>query len=231
MDPSQAAALVATGSGVLVPDTCALVDLVRVIERHSSPTKELDAAKRVLTATKTGLVSVVVPDLVPKEWGDHVAEECDRQVAWIQSLEQRATRVLDSDSFLSGTPAGSVSLSVVVVDKLKQLALDIIAGSIPADSTDAIHLAAYHRQASGRGPARKGKDCIKDCNIAEVLLEVSRCLKPRHSAKIVFLTSNKSDFCDPLDDRRPHPDLQADFAAFGIDLVRTWQWAATVLGV
>lgn len=97
------------------------------------------------------------------------------------------------------------------------------------EETQSIKLAAYGREVNGIGPARKGKQCIKDCTIVESLLCFTEELRSRSPVNLVFLTSNKEDFSDG--GSKPHADLQGDFARLAIQLSFNWGMAAHSLNL
>lgn len=106
----------------------------------------------------------------------------------------------------------------------------LLADAYETPLSPTVELAAYRRELAGRGPAHKGtKKCLKDCLVAESLLEFADATPLTARGPLVFLTYNHKDFTSG--GTKPHVDLAADFLRLGIQLVTSWGWAVHSLGI
>jgi hypothetical protein len=217
---------------VLFIDTCSLLDIPRIVERSRKPGPEIDAAQRVLAAARgqTGNVALFVAEVVLAEWATNMPVVVEKLIAHVARVDEDAARIAGCARSLElGSLAATKLHDLRVPHLLLEIAEALLQEATVVEETEAIRLAAYRRETKGIGPARKGKQCLKDCTIAESLLRFTEELRPRNPADLVFLTANTEDFSDG--GSKPHADLQGDFARLAINLNFTWGWAAHSLGL
>lgn len=100
---------------------------------------------------------------------------------------------------------------------LTELVEDFREVALPVPWNKEIYNAAYGRSLLGQAPAQRGKkDSVADCGIAESLLALAKHL-PQARQRIIFLTSNKSDF--------DQPSLKEEFQQVGIQYCTKWSHA------
>lgn len=75
------------------------------------------------------------------------------------------------------------------VDDLHALGERIVTSSTVVGSNGAIQLAAYRHETHGLGPARKGRQCLKDCIIVETVLAVARATCCHFQGRFALLSS------------------------------------------
>jgi hypothetical protein len=105
---------------------------------------------------------------------------------------------------------------------LCDLSRGLLDGALHLDARDDTNMRAYHRAIKLIPPSRRGGE-VKDCTIVEECLEVCRQLRAAaFPSKLVFCTSNTSDYCEG---GALHRVLAADFAAVGLTFSATLPWA------
>ena len=72
-----------------------------------------------------------------------------------------------------------------------------------------------------KAPFSSGRNSVADAVILESFLEfLSKHKMLGKVCSFSFVSSNTSDFCDPKDKRKPHPQLRGDLTKEGVRLVR-----------
>lgn len=229
--------ITAAPAPVLFPDTCALVDLVRLPIRKDGPTvtRELLAARALLaaaTADPTGLW-VVVPPRVPAEWDEHAPEAAALLASsWSKMDEACATTGAAAAAMgVAALPPESLEATFDPVrQSLSRLSRGFLEVGVRLASDSPCDSAAFRRACDGVAPGHRGGS-IKDCVIAEHVLAVSRLLGSGFAHPRVLLTSNTKDFCVAKDNTAPRPPLDDDLMAVQTSLTTTWEWAKSTLGV
>jgi hypothetical protein len=232
LDAAAAAAQVPAGVPVLVIDTCSLLDIPRVVERERKPAPEIDAAQRVLDAARARplRVALFVAERVLSEWATNKPVVLKKLEAHVAKVEDDLARIAACARPLGLAHLAATELQGMrVPHRLLEIAEALLQEATVIEETEPIKLAAFRREMMGTGPARRGKQCLSDCTIAESVLCLTSELRARSSAALVFLTSNKEDFSDG--GSLPHSDLQGDFARLAIQLNFGWAWAAHSLGL
>jgi hypothetical protein len=232
LDAAAAAQLVPAGLPVLVIDTCSLLDIPRVLERERKPAPEIEAARHVLVAAQARprRVALFVAERVLSEWATNKPGVIAKLDAHVARVEEDLARIAACARPLGLAPMAATELHAMRLPHLLlEIAEAILQEATVIEETEPIKLAAYMREIRGTGPAKRGKQCLSDCTIAESLLGLTAGLRTRSSAALVFLTSNKEDFSDG--GSQPHPDLQGDFARLVIQLNFRWAWAVHSLAL
>lgn len=213
-------------------DTCSLLDIPRIVERARKPGPEIDAAQRVLAAARgqTGKIALFIAEVVLAEWATNMPVVVEKLAAHVVKVEKDAARIAGCVRALGLADLTAPKLRELrVPHRLLEIAEALLQEATVIEETQSIQLAAFGREIRGIGPARKGKQCLKDCTIAESLLRFTEELRARSPAALVFLTSNTEDFSNG--GSKPHPDLQGDFTRLTIQLNLSWEWAAHSLGL
>lgn len=219
---------------VLIPDTCALLDLVRVTERAQSVgavTNTLRPATEVLRRAKMNppTVLVVLPVIVHEEYarnldGAHntVADRWPETVRRLANLHQAAAELgvarrpaaYDNDTFQP------------ILAACQSLADDIQSASVTLrDDTDC-GIRATRRNRDRRPPSLRG-DQSADCTIIEHAMEFARQVSST-AGQIVFLSSNKKDY---YPDGDVVESLATEMREAGLAFSGNWRWAARELGL
>ncbi len=228
--PSVAAlamSLAGTGLPVLLPDTCALLDIVR------GPSNTTVVAIPDALATWSSITAssprcaLVIASLISKEIADNSAGAQTQLRNLIEDTQRRCNALLELAGLLGHGTTDSLTLSTTLPGELAGRLDALLGMAASIDSEDRFNTLGLRRAVALRRPARHGK--VKDAVIVEEYLELSRVLASRgHRQPRVFLTSNTDDFCER---GVLHPDLDADFAAAGLMFATKWNQARHLLGL
>ena len=108
--------------------------------------------------------------------------------------------------------------------------------SLVIDEPQHVKSRAEERVQDRRRPSSRTKDSLADCVILESYLNFVRTYGEKlrsNQAKVVFISSNTSDFCQraPVGRRSPalHPDIAPEFESLGISFARNMRVACTEL--
>lgn len=232
--PEAVRRITAAPAPLLILDTCALLDLIRIPIRSKSPesaTRELESARAVLGNCQESPSNswVIIPPLVTQEWHNNFENT-------IGEVRQHWAR-LDRDIRVAHMTAKAVDLSLPGLFEYSLQNIETTLANLSGeffrhglsieDDSDCQHR-AYLRTISNLAPARKGGG-LKDCSIIEHSIEL--CARLRDAGfppKCVFLTSNTKDFCESV--TTPKEPLGEDLAAVSLVLTTNWQWANFELG-
>lgn len=221
---------------VLFSDTCALLDLPRLLERKGSMQhieREVRSARTTLAGSleNPATVLIAIPPFVPTEFADHIANASNSCLTWLKEIQSRLQRVRQMQLAMGVQESGRISNGRLeaAASHLRSLA-DRLMASGNHLSRDPVHSdAALTRVAQCLAPARKGKSEVKDCTIVEHLLDAAKQLRASgHAFPVVFLTSNTEDFGEPNAPRSP---LDREFAGASIGLCATWSHAQSMLKI
>lgn len=222
---------------VLFVDTCALLDVVRLPLRPRAPIAGRNAAAAVrvvaaLEARERALWAVVPPP---------VSEEYRRNAPGV--VKELAARWTQLDDEYQGTHHVARALGVgapapplfeanlgAFRRHLEGLPERVLGRAVHLEPDDGARLRAMTRAETAVAPSQRGKESLADCVLTEHVLGLADELGGRAPRPLVFLSSNTDDFYD--DGRAlPRPPLNEQFGTRGIKLVRTWEWAASELGI
>lgn len=222
---------------ILFPDTCALVDIIRMpfrIKSANDANRLLNAAGGLVTLSHTPSPDlwVIIPPLVNEEWNEH-------NQSTLQELEKHF-RKLDIWTSVAHASANSVGVNLAnpVMFHNQDIAknLTILAGGFfnnaiaLSEDTSCINK-AYNRVKNNTPPARRGGQ-LKDSAIVEHVLEFCSLLRAGgYNNTCVFITSNTNDFCEPNSGGVPKEPLKSEFQSVNLSLVTNWDWGKTTLGV
>ena len=184
-------------------------------------------ARAAQVAAPAGQLLIVTSEIVRTEWlrNAQVLQEVERHVRKVQADNDRIAAC--GNHLGRGVPALALP-GLGIPAALHALAEDMLDDALEIPMTPAINLRAFQRDVAARGPARRGKDNVGDCVVAETLLEFADATQGARGA-LGFLTYNIHDFTNgagPV----PHNDLAPDFARLGIQFGTHWNWAAHALG-
>jgi hypothetical protein len=209
---------------VILIDTCNFLDLFRTDESQTkmpaqprAPHREIRVAADLLALVKAapGAAHLIVAELVPREYSDHAdaieaqfgkwTELHDETQDWFREAGQSVALVLPAPHPVH--PYGLAAL-------LRSLADDLLAKAQVLERDQACVDRALHRLIDKIRPSHRKE--VKDSMNLEQCLELSRRLQtagfPRSR---VWISSNTNDFAQP-NSSQVHADLQADFAAAGL---------------
>ncbi len=217
---------------VLIIDTCALLDVVRIpvrIDSHTRAERILESVSCILSMRKHNppQLSIVIPPLIPSEWEENhgkTSQEVKRHLKKLDSMIRVAN--VSAGSFNKVQPLVTFS-NLKLHEELLKLSKKILYAGTWLKSENIIQQIATDRAVSYTPPARKG--AIKDCIIYEHSLELFRLLRAnRFSKKCVFFTSNTKDFCDETGSC-PQEPIKTELNNVSAHLTTNWEWTLHLL--
>lgn len=214
---------------VLLPDTCALLDLLRGPARLTAG--DLRAAIAVWDGVAGAIrrVHLLMAEMVQVEL-QHQRQAADDEFRAFTNRWSQATLTLEVFAELLGG-IGPGNPQPVVADLQSSLTTiydGLLSAALCLEHDRECDAAAADRIRDRTAPAHRGG--YKDAVITEQYLKACRWLRSQgFSAPIAFLTSNTRDFCDS-DGRTLHPGLAADFDSANLILCVTWSDARYALG-
>lgn len=217
---------------VLIVDTCAILDIVRVltrVKRHTRAERLLESVSDILSMASNGQpnLSLVIPPLVSSEWKENqskTSKEVETHLSKIDSIVQ----VFNVAAiFFNKTQPLITYSNLKLHEELLNLSKKVLYTGIWLKSEENVQQRATDRAILYTPPARKG--AIKDCVIYEHSLELIRTLRVSNfSQKCAFLTSNIKDFCDE-NGSNPQEPIKSELDKVSADLITNWEWAYSLL--
>jgi len=175
---------------------------------------------------------LVHSDVVQEEYRRHIEEVTEETLRLLYKSRDQYRRALKIIGHYRGEvelPSADDEWIETSVRRARAVtdAFVALAAVEPASNDD--RLQAVQRVETATAPSRRGKYSTADCIITEVALRLARA-PAAGIAKTVFFSSNTKEYCDPTG-RRLKDSLQTEFAACGLEYVRSWGEAVySVLG-
>jgi hypothetical protein len=219
------------GRPVLCVDTCSVLDVMRDATRGDSDLNSLQAAVDLIGKAESGHLVVLFAEQVKHELSQHLSRIEQEAAAGIQKHLARV-KLVDDVARLFGS-ASTIGTAHLVGHELRARAVvdRLIAQELVVAGDDQIAGRAVVRVNFGRTPGGTGKQSIKDCVVVETYLEAARTLRAAtFPERIVFLSSNTQDYCQPATRHLP-ADLASEFAPLAIDYAPNWAAARHCLGL
>ncbi|HHU3404968.1 TPA: PIN domain-containing protein [Escherichia coli] len=196
--------ILANPKPVILFDTCALLDIVRSVDRDNISPEIISAASTLTSSDDNWLVSSKVVDT---EWANNIeiVETATRNS--VKNLHKRALAF--KEALIHSTLADKLTYtksftSYDLEQNLKSISNDLRESLTLIESDVTCIQRASNRVIQCIAPASKGKSEYKDCLIIEHYIELGNRLKAAgFSNSIIFISSNKSDFGSPYDIREP----------------------------
>ncbi|WP_165230216.1 PIN domain-containing protein [Aquisphaera insulae] len=212
-------------SPVIFIDTCAFVDLFRHQEKEPLPTfkaDDLSAAIEVRNSIQMefvegarrsleGSVHLVVPELVPIEFKDHVDRIESNFRRWVEAQNESQKWLGEVMAILPQVaPSETASVSLEISRRCRSIAEELLDAAVVLDRDRACLDRAIGRLIGKIRPSHCKE--VKDSMNLEQSLELCRQLKAGgHSHRRAFVSSNTSDFAAAKTSSHVHPDLDRDF--------------------
>lgn len=212
-----------SSSHLLICDTCALLDIVRLPAREDNPLqlmRTLQAVSSIESKVATGQIILVCPEPIPMEWDNNINQQKSEALNCLQAMVNNynllSVFAQTQGYSLAAFPIKACDVTIFLHDLSERL-LD---ASIILRRDTAVSLRATERAILSTPPARKG--AVKDCIIYEHMLELFTLLPTNATAtKRVLLTSNVNDFCDSSK-TAPKPPIDVELAKHNAVLRTTW---------
>jgi len=218
---------------VLIPDTSALLDLVRVTDRAQSVDDVagiLQPAVDILRRAEGSppSVAVVVPQYVHEEYERNIQKVLDTVASrWVQVVQRLAIAHGAAETLRveSRPPTHGINAFEPTLEACDRLADGIRRVGATLDNDDECLLRAAARNLRRDPPSLRG-DQFADCTIIEHAMEYAR-----HASStgrlVVFLSSNKRDYYPDGPVAEP---LTTQMQTAGLLFARIWAEAAYRLG-
>jgi hypothetical protein len=220
--------IIAAPAPVLLCDTCALLDLMRDPTRDALSADQIEAALRLLERAEHPDGTLWLPIA-----GQVLDERRHNQANVKQEAETRIRRFEETIHRVQGILAAYGLQTTAITPALVASNFPDAAGSVVDRYFSAglkmrnprnIEKIAYARMAANRAPSSKGQQ-TKDCVVIECYLSLASQLRAQHFAgRIVFLTTNKNDYSDPIT-KSLHSDLVPEFTAMNMTYATNFQMA------
>lgn len=188
--------LAAESLGVIVLDTCALLDVIRSSYRQTSRLIEITLELGRLAAAGNLDVNLVLPSVFRHEWDDHVASVSAELEEYLKDFEAKAKYIGTMHASLFGTKLDIPELNQFkYAQTLANECETLLSNCRNINEEEDIVIRAFRRSTKPVAPARKGKSESKDCLVFEETLELGRALRNNgFTAPMVFVTSNVKDY-------------------------------------
>jgi len=197
----------------ILVDTCVWLDLAKDPKQH--PLIAL-----VIDLINSGEVEVIIPSIVFDEYKRNRSRIVKEST---QSLVSNVKRVREAlEKFGNPESKDSVILELDNINyKIPHLGeavseaiqnIDNIMGyAEKMKISDQAKLNAADRAVNRIAPFHKGRNSMNDAMILECFFEVVKN-KNSNGVRFVFVTHNKNDFSNPLNELEPHPDFSRMFS-------------------
>lgn len=209
--------LLALPAPVLLPDTCAMLDVVRAPARNMNYLIGLaEQFAGMATATPKAL-HVVISETVTLEWREHLPAATAEVERYLQSSQDTLRSLQEAcAAFRLPPPADLPAELAELPARLEATATRLFDSALVLSLDGDCLTRAYTRQAHHRRPGRRGK-AINDCVIFEHAFCLSAALQSAGFTETrTFVSPNTSDYCEG---RALHPELRPEFASAGLEFV------------
>lgn len=216
----------AEGRVLVIPDTCALLDIVRFSVGLMNGRSHLSPFERLVELQAAGGIDVAIPELVDVEFDANLDRVWRESVHSATEAIGRIEALVDGHGLLPG-PSGALlgrpvlpSVDSEWANKYVESWVGVVrsvvraARVVPTEEVDT--MAAYRRSAAGRAPCPKRGEQSHDAVVVATALRVAS----ETDLPVVFVSSNIRDFCNQ--DGTLHRDLVDDFRDAGLDFARSW---------
>jgi PIN domain len=217
---------------VLCLDTCDFLDVVR--ELAEGNLFHVGSFRRILTTLDLapGRLGLVVTYLVRHEWERNKIQVGLELEKFLDDAATSALRIAEARK-LGNLPALFADPGLfdsTLVQKLVELAEDVMNHAVILEKDDSCVALALDRVMDGRWPSHRNE--IKDSIHWEHYLELSRQLGAAgHAQARIFVSANKADFWANRDSPAIHPDLEAEARAAGLRFFGRLDEALRSLGI
>jgi hypothetical protein len=194
-------------------DTCVWLDLAKDPKQH--PLVEL-----LIDLINSGEVEVIIPFIVFDEFKrnkNRIVKESTQSLASnlkrvreafekFGNPESRDSAIQELDNINYKIPR----LGEAVSDAIQNIS-NIMKGVEKVKISDLVKLRAAERAVNRVAPFHRGKNSMNDAMILECFFDVVKN-QSGSGARFIFITHNKNDFSDPLNEIEPHPDFSRMFS-------------------
>jgi hypothetical protein len=222
--PEAVRRVLAAPAPVLLPDTCAILDLVRDPTREYFSADQVEAARRIVQmveARPRRLWLPITAQVLTERQQNQAPIRLESEVR-IRKLEENVhhvQRILGAH----GLNTTAISPSLVLSDfptKAGELVNRFFGVAHHVRNARDVNRRAIARMAANRAPSKRGQQ-TKDCIVSLAAL----LRQGGFQGQIVFFTTNTQDYSDPQNKGTVHPDLVAEFRAVNMRYAVNFQMA------
>lgn len=220
--PDIVAEIKRNNSSVLFLDTCAILDIVRDLNRNKVET--IQAARKIIELIDSGSINckTVIFSLLEQEYNDNLDSVKRELETYFRNIADASKSFYDANKIFGNTYNYCNFGRDPLVKQITSLASQFIDKSASILAENDLHAAAHIRAINNIPPASKGKPEIKDCLLVEEYLEVCKQLKMKGiDVPLLLYSSNTSDFCD-TEKKLLRQELILEFQANGLIFCYSW---------
>jgi hypothetical protein len=190
---------------------------MRELSRETLRAHECIAAHTLVEAVAGGRLVMLLAPQVQFEFDENVQGVQDDLASSVRKLKNMLARIDGVVGAFGGVGRMDTSHLDGHLVRARALVDRWMAAATPIAQSPEIAGRALQRVNAAKTPARKGKESTKDCVVIETYLDFVAALRGAgHTGKVVFVSSNKTDYAGDVG-AALKPDLAADFAA--LDMV------------
>jgi PIN domain len=195
-------------------DTCVWLDLAKEPKQHPV----LGVVEQMV---RQKLIELIVPTIVFDEFKrnrERISKDSAKSLSTHFKVVKEAVGKASGDKRKTKailTHLDDVDHKIPIIGGVASGALDridqLLTGAEHVTPTEAIKLRSAERAIARRAPFHQGKNSMADALIIETYADcVSTKAAPR--VRCAFVTHNKTDFSDPTNFKRPHPEFKPLFS-------------------
>lgn len=226
----DAVAIVNAGTPVLCVDTCAVLDLMRDPTRDSSRPAIRRAGVELIDIAERGGLILLMADQVGVELAAHIDAVQAETGKAVQRLKDQVAQVEAIAAAYGAQGPSHLGHLDDHADRARAVVDRWLQQAVLVTPTAGLHAKAFTRVNGLRAPARQGKDSTKDCLVFETYLEAISSLRGAGcAAKVVFVSSNTSDYLGTASVMRP--EITADLTPLNVAFAVSMEHAMHALGL
>lgn len=215
---------------ILFPDTCSLLDIIRIPLRISDTKKIrtiISALDKLLISTKNGEIAIVLSPYIHDEISRHHDRIQSETIHFISEIDNNVNLIKTVANCLNISISADTLISHNIEKLLGKIVNELQKESIAFERDISVSNKATERAVKKIPPGRKG--AIADCLIYEHILTLMDILRNRgFNRKIVFITSNSNDYWDKSC-KNPKPPIDTELQKLKCSFVLEWNWALSEL--
>ena len=209
---------------ILCFDTCSLLDIIRDPTRNDSSHTTGKFAKKLLNLSDEDKITFIIVEQVKIELDNHIEKEHAASKVCISGLIKRVRILSIICNTFEVNGDSNIEYMEKQPDKAKEVIENIRQMAYTPNVADSVVRIAHSRMSKSLAPSKLGKESFGDCFIIESIFDLANDLRKRQfNKKIIFVTSNTSDFCHK--GSKLHSDLESEFESNKIDFAINLEYA------
>lgn len=208
----------------LLIDTCSILDIARLARSNGpdSLERELKAIDQIVEKVSNSEIWILLADEVKKELARNQVNVFDETKRWALALQEDLKKICRLHGNIPNVALTDAQLSDVSVG-LEARVANVTEGAMTIGEDQDCFVLGSKRNNNRIAPGSMGKE-HGDCIIYEHYLACARLLRQKQfGKKIIYLTSNTSDYCEPKTTTLK-TEIASDMENLKIDFVTKWQW-------